>query len=100
MNITIKENGTGENFSGVQHIEVPSKDSGSAEFIPEEGLVTGIKHITANGIYRASDDGFAGYTAVVVAVQPTKVTGVNPSDGQRYTVTRDEFGNLLYLPVE
>jgi hypothetical protein len=100
MNITIKEKGTAENFSGVLHIEVPSKDAGSVEWIPEEGHATGIKHITENGIYRASDDGFVGYTGVVVTVQPTQVTGVNPADGQRYTVKRDEFGNLLYLPAE
>lgn len=100
MNITIKKKGTAQNFSGVKHIEVPSQDSGSVEWIPEEGLVTGVRLITQNGIYRASDDGLAGYSGVVVAVQPTKATGANPDDGQRYTVTRDEFGNLLYLPVE
>ena len=100
MNITIKQSGTVKNFDGVHHIEVPSQWSGDNEWVPDSKALTGIKKITENGTYYASDDNLAGYTAVVVFVKPTQVTGTNPADGQQYTVTRDEFGNLLYLPVE
>ena len=99
MNITIKQSGTAKSFSGVQHIEAPSIGSGDVEWIPRDIVNTGIKYITENGTYRASDEGLAGYTAVVVNVSPTQATGVNPADGQRYTVKKDEFGNLLYIPA-
>lgn len=99
MNITIKQKGTAKNFSGVQHINVPSQESGDTEWVPDAKALVKIKQIKANGTYRASDDNVAGYVAVVVNVDITKATGVNPSDGQRYTVTTDSFGNLLYIPA-
>lgn len=98
-NITIKQNGTAENFTGVQHIEIPSMDSGSTEWVPEEGGSNEIKQITENGTYLASSDGVAGWKVVFVNVPPTQITGTDPTDGQNYTYFVDGFGNLIKIPA-
>lgn len=96
-NIMIKKVGTAQNFSGVTHITVPDEQSGDVDFVPLDDYKGGVKIITENGTYAASDDGLAGYTMVRVQVQPTEITGYK--DGQQYTVKKDSNGNLLWIPA-
>jgi len=100
-NIIIKKNGVSQSFADIGYINTDSVDGGGDEWVPEDEYKTGVKLITSNGLYNPQDDGVAGYTAVVVNVPPLEqITGIDPADGKKYTITKDEFGNILKIPVE
>ena len=96
-NITIQKKGSAQNYSSVAHIMIPSQDSGDVDFVPLDDYKVGVKSITENGTYTASDDGLEGYTMVRVRVQLTEITGYK--DGQQYKVKKDNNGNLLWIPA-
>ena len=98
-NITIKDDGVAESYEDVSKITTKNIDSGSTDWIPEDDCATGIKYITSNGAFNASEDNLGGYTAVIINVSPTQVTGIDPETGEAVTVTTDNDGNIIYLPV-
>lgn len=99
LNITIKEDGSAKNFTGVSKVVIPGISSGDTEWVPEAMANMKVKKITKNGTYLASSDNAAGYAAVFVSVPATEVTGKDPSDGNTYKVMVDGFGNIIKIPV-
>lgn len=99
LNITIKDDGVAENYSGVTKIKVPSMEGGDTEWVPEAESNMKVKKITANGTYMASSDNCKGYMAVMVEVPATQVTGIDKTDGKQYRIQVDSFGNILKIPV-
>jgi hypothetical protein len=92
-NIRIKQNGVVREFPSTQLIGTRTND-GTGEWVPKDEHVTTIKQITLNGQYKASKDNVKGYTAVIVNVKRTKITGVDKEDGETYEVTVDNEGYL------
>lgn len=95
--VIIVNNGTTETWSTVDTIRVNAVGGGTEDFVPEDETTTGTITITANGEYNAADDGLYGYSTAIVNV-PGMVTGY--IDGELYTVTVDENGDLVETPVE
>lgn len=99
LNITIKEDGTAKNFTGVSTVEVPETAGGANNWVPEGNAKTKVKKITGNGTYLAASDNASGYSAVFIQVPATEVTGKDPSDGKTYKVMVDGLGNIIKIPV-
>ena len=66
-NIIIKEGGTNYQFTA-KKLKTDKVGGGSVLWVPEEETVLTEKRITEEGTYRASDDGYYGYSKVVVDV--------------------------------
>lgn len=96
-NIVINNNGTTETWEAVDAIRVNAVGGGTVDYMPEDEIEFGIITINKNGMYEASDYGLYGYREVTVEVSGT-VTGY--IDGELYTVTVDEYGDLVETHLE
>ena len=85
-NIIIQEGGVGRQFSA-DKLKTALVGGGSCLWVPEDETVLGTKHITENGTYHASDDGYYGYSEVTV-------------DGVGTAVGMDSDGDAAYATVD
>ena len=65
---------------------------GTCLWVPEDETTLGTKIITENGTYKASDDGYYGYSEVTVS-GIGKATGTGP-DGEEHTYGEDGEGGI------
>ena len=86
-NITIQEGGIGKQLT-VDKLRTDLVGGGSCLWVPEDERQLTTKHITENGTYRASDDGYYGYSEVTVNGVGS-VTGRDPTTGEEVEVHRD-----------
>ncbi|MBR0367413.1 MAG: hypothetical protein IJH86_03345 [Clostridia bacterium] len=95
-NITIQEGGVGKQLT-VDKLKTNLVGGGTCLWVPEDDVALGSKRITENGTYRASDDGFYGYSQVTVT--GIGVATGKKQDGKEYTVMTDANGNLVEKSV-
>lgn len=94
QNIKIKEGGTAMTFGGLDRLIVPLSGSGESQWIPKSTVSAPDKSIDKNGTYKASSEGVYGWEQVSVSVQQSDhVTGKGP-DGNNYTVSVDDNGDI------
>ena len=86
-NITIQEGGVAKQLT-VDKLKTNSVGVGTCLWVPEDETNLGTKHISENGTYRASDDGYYGYSEVTVSGVGS-VTGRDPTTGEDVEVHRD-----------
>lgn len=86
-NITIKEGGTAKQLT-VDKLKTNLVSGGTCLWVPEDEAQLTTKTITENGTYKASDDGYYGYSQVTVSGIGT-VTGTDPETGDEVVVTTD-----------
>ena len=68
---------------------------GTCLWVPEDETMLGTKYISENGTYKASDDGYYGYSEVSVSGIGT-VTGKDPETGEEVQVGVDpETGDIV-----
>ena len=77
--------------TGGRHRQVD--DRRQAENQPQRWRQLTTKYITEDGTYKASDDGYYGYSQVTVS-GIGKVTGMG-SDGNEHSISKDGSGNLI-----
>lgn len=65
-NITIQEGGVAKQLT-VDKLKTNLVGGGTCLWVPEDGTQLGTKHISENGTYKASDDGYYGYSEVTVS---------------------------------
>lgn len=94
-NIVIQEGGVGKNLT-VDKLKTNLVGGGSCLLVPEDGTTLGTKYINANGTYKASDDGYSGYSEVTVS-GVGEVTGKAPDgSGDEATARVDpETGGIV-----
>ena len=90
-NITIKEGGAAKQLT-VDKLKTNLVSGGTCLWVPEDETNLTTKTITANGTYKASDDGYYGYSEVTVSGIGT-ATGTD-EDGDEAVVTTGEGGEL------
>ena len=92
-NIVIQEGGVGKQLTA-DKLKTNLVGGGTCLWVPEDETQLGTKYISENGTYKASDDGYYGYSEVTVSGVGT-VTGKD-SDGDDATVTTDpETGEII-----
>lgn len=92
-NIVIQEGGIGKQLT-VDKLKTNLVGGGSCLWVPEDSINLGTKHISENGTFRASDDGYLGYSEVTVSGVGT-ATGRDPTTGEEKRVSVDpETGDL------
>ena len=91
-NITIQEGGTGKSMT-VDKLKTNLNGGGTCLWVPEDEVQLTTKYITEDGTYKASDDGYYGYSQVTVS-GIGKVTGMG-SDGNEHSISKDGSGNLV-----
>lgn len=92
-NITIQEGGLAKQITA-DKLKTNLVGGGSCLWEPEDDTNLGTKHISENGTFRASDDGYFGYSEVTVSGVGT-ATGTDPNTGEEKRVSADpETGNL------
>ena len=91
-NITIQEGGTGKSMT-VDKLKTALSGGGTCLWVPEDEVQLTTKYITEDGTYKASDDGYYGYSQVTVS-GIGKVTGMG-SDGNEHSISKDGSGNLV-----
>lgn len=94
--ITIQEGGVGKQLT-VDKLKTNLVGGGTCLWVPEDDVPLGRKRISENGTFKASDDGFYGYSQVTVRGIGV-VTG-KKQDGKEYTVTTDTNGNIVEKSV-
>lgn len=90
--ITIKKDGASTIYSGVERIKTHEIESGTTVWIADDETKTGTKTVKKNGTYKAANDGFYGYSKVIVKTK-AKAIG-KKQDGKTYGVGVDDNGNL------
>ena len=95
-NITIQEGGVAKQLT-IDKLKTNLVGSGTCLWVPEDEVQLGMKNITANGTYKASDDGYYGYEQVVVSGVGS-VTGTD-GDGDEATVTTGGGGELVTTKI-
>ncbi|MBR2798940.1 MAG: hypothetical protein IKE17_14535 [Clostridia bacterium] len=65
-NVVIQEGGTGKQLT-VNKLKTNLGGGGTCLWVPEDETQLGTKHISENGTYKASDDGYYGYSEVTVS---------------------------------
>ena len=90
-NITIQEGGVAKQLT-VDKLKTNEVGGGTCLWIPEDEVQLTTKNITANGTYKASDDGYYGYSEVTVNGIGT-ATGTGP-DGETHSYTEDGEGGV------
>ncbi|MBO7670971.1 MAG: hypothetical protein J6S60_10325 [Oscillospiraceae bacterium] len=96
-NPSIKEGGIARIFGGIKKL-FTRQSGGDAliAWVPESERNLGTKHITKNGVYKASDDGYYAYSSVTVNVSTdTGVTGAEDDGEQHYVRPNAETGELV-----
>lgn len=91
-NITIQEGGVAKQLT-VDKLKTNLASSGICLWVPEDEVQLGTKSISENGTYRASDDGYYGYSEVTVSGIGT-ATGTGP-DGETHSYTEDGQGGII-----
>lgn len=95
QDIKIKEGGVARTFGGLNKLIVPLSTGGESQWIPKASVDAPDKSVDKNGTYKASTDGVYGWAQVTVNVQQSDhITGTG-SDGNPYTVSVDDDGNLV-----
>ena len=94
-NIIIQEGGVGKQLTA-DKLKTNLVGGGTCLWVPEDETQLGIKHISENGTYKASDDGYYGYSEVTVSGIGT-ATGKDPDgSGDDATATVDpETGEIV-----
>lgn len=94
-NIVIQEGGIGKQLT-VDKLKTNLVGGGSCFWVPEDSINLGTKHISENGTFQASDDGYLGYSEVTVSGVGS-VTGKDPDgSGDDATATIDpETGDIV-----
>ena len=91
--IIIQEGGQSKQLT-VDKLKTNLVGGGDCLWVPEDGIILGTKHISENGTFRASDDGYFGYSEVTVSGVGT-ATGRDPTTGEETRVSVDpETGEL------
>lgn len=85
-NIVIGEGGTAKQLT-VDKLETNLVGGGTCLWVPEDGTILGTKNITENGTYKASDDGYYGFSQVTV-------------NGQGIVSGKDADGDDAYAYVD
>lgn len=99
-NIIIQEGGIGKQLT-VDKLKTNLVGGGSCLWVPEDDINLGTKHISENGTYNASDDGYTGYSHVSVNVSGSSVTGKDPDgSGDDAEATVDpETGEIVITKI-
>jgi hypothetical protein len=92
-NIVVQLDGVAENYT-VSKIHTTSRDGDNATWIPLDETEQAIKTIVKNGTYKASSDGYYGYSKVIVKVKAGGKTVGTKADGKTYAIGTDEDGWL------
>lgn len=93
-NIVIQEGGLGKQLTA-DKLKTNLVGGGTCLWAPEDEVQLTTKTITEDGTYKASDDGYYGYSQVSVS-GIGKVTGTDPSTGEEVEVTTDpETGEIV-----
>lgn len=95
-NITIQEGGIAKQLT-VDKLKTNLVGSGTCLWVPEDEVQLTTKTITKNGTYKASDDGYYGYSEVTVSGMGS-VTGTD-GDGDEATVTTGGDGELVQTKI-
>lgn len=97
-NITIQEGGAAKQLTA-DKLKTNLVGGGTCLWVPEDETNLGTKYISENGTYKASDDGYYGYSEVTVSGVGS-VTGRDPQTGEETHVTTDpETGELVETVV-
>lgn len=100
-NIIVQEGGIGKQLTA-DKLKTNLVGGGTCLWVPEDETNLGTKYISENGTYKASDDGYDGYSEVTVSGVGS-VTGRDPQTGNDENVEVDpETGDLVItvLPSE
>lgn len=92
-NITIQEGGTGKSMT-VDKLKTALNSGGTCLWVPEDEVQLTTKHITEDGTYKASDDGYYGYSEVTVSGIGV-ATGKDSNGDAAVVYTDPETGNLV-----
>lgn len=90
-NITIQEGGVAKQLT-VDKLKTDLVGGGTCLWVPEDETTLGTKVITENGTYKASEDGYYGYSEVTVSGIGT-ATGTGP-DGETHSYEEDGEGGV------
>lgn len=97
-NITIQEGGVAKQLT-VDKLKTDIVGGGSCLWVPEDEVQLTTKHISENGTYKASADGYYGYSEVTVNGIGT-VSGKDPDTGEDVVVSADpETGEIVETTV-
>lgn len=91
-NIVIQEGGVGRQFSA-DKLKTNLVGGGSCLWVPEDTTQLGTKYIEENGTFKASDDGYYGYSEVTVSGVGTAV-GKDSDGDSAYASTDPETGAI------
>lgn len=92
-NITIQEGGVAKQLT-VDKLKTNLVSSGTCLWVPEDEVQLTTKTITENGTYRAADDGYYGYSEVIVSGQGT-ATGTDGDGDEAVAHTDPGTGELV-----
>lgn len=93
-NIIIQEGGVGKQLV-VDKLKTDHVGGGSCLWVPEDSVQLTTKHITENGTYRASTDGYYGYSEATVSIPNVGTATGTDSDGDEAVAYTDpETGEL------
>ena len=91
-NISIQEGGTAVQMT-VDKLKTSLAGGGTCLWVPESEVALTAKSINKNGTFKASDDGYYGFSQVTVS-GVGKTTGHDPVTGIEYTYTTDDQGEI------
>lgn len=86
---TIKEGNIRRNYSPVNKLEIKTTEDKTSLWIPSEYENTGVLYASQNGIYIASEDGYAAYSEIIVRVTEESFYGDTDFDNWDYEVPTD-----------
>ena len=92
-NITIQEGGVTKQLT-VDKLKTNLVSSGTCLWVPEDEVQLTTKTITENGTYKAADDGYYGYSEVIVSGQGT-ATGTDGDGDEAVAYTDPGTGELV-----
>ena len=92
-NIVIQEGGIGKQLT-VDKLKTNVVGGGTCLWVPEDSTQLGTKFISENGTYKASDDGYYGFSEVTVSGVGT-ATGKDGDGDQAQTTVDPETGDLV-----
>lgn len=92
-NIIIQEGGIGKQLTA-DKLKTNLVGGGSCLWVPEDEMNLGTKYISENGTYKASDDGYYGFSEVTVSGVGV-ATGKDADGDQAQTTTDPSTGELV-----
>ena len=93
VNISIQEGGSAIQLT-VDKLKTDLVSGGTCKWLPENAVQLTTKNISKNGNYSAANDGYYGYSSVLVSGIGS-VTGINPNDGNEHYIHADSETNML-----